>query len=78
MRRTLACSTYEPAPPRAQDEAWRPSITVSQVLTGIQKLLDEPNEMSPAQADAYMYFTKRKAEYRKRVLDQAKRYMIAD
>ena len=48
---------------------------MSQVLTGIQKLLNEPNELSPAQSDAYMFFTKRKADYRKKIIEQAKRYM---
>ena len=32
-----------------QDEGWRPSITVKQLLLGIQELLDTPNPNSPAQ-----------------------------
>ena len=59
-----------------QDEDWRPSITVNQILKGIQQLLDSPNEHSPAQADAYMYFTQRTEEYRKKVLAQARHYSI--
>ena len=42
----------KPLPERAQDESWRPSITVSQVLSGIQQLMSEPNELSPAQVRA--------------------------
>jgi ubiquitin-conjugating enzyme E2 I len=59
-----------------QDEDWRPSITIKQVLTGIQDLLDTPNDASPAQADAYMYHTKKPDEYRKRVLAQASKYAV--
>jgi ubiquitin-conjugating enzyme E2 I len=49
---------------------------VSQVLNGIQQLLSEPNELSPAQADAYMYYTKKPDDYRKRILSQAKQYAL--
>ena len=35
-----------------EDEGWRPSITVKQILLGIQELLDNPNPMSPAQSGA--------------------------
>jgi ubiquitin-protein ligase len=59
-----------------QDEGWRPSITIRQVLTGIQSLLAEPNELSPAQEDAYLVFTKRPTEYRQRVLAQAQKYVL--
>lgn len=59
-----------------QDEDWRPSITVNQILKGIQQLLDTPNEHSPAQADAYMFFTQRTEDYRKKVLAQARHYSI--
>lgn len=59
-----------------QDEDWRPSITVNQILKGIQQLLSEPNEMSPAQADAYMFYTKKRAEYRKKVLEQARKFTV--
>jgi ubiquitin-protein ligase len=57
-----------------QDDGWRPNITVKQVVTGIQQLLDAPNEKSPAQADAYMHYTKRRNEYRRMVIEQAKKY----
>ena len=32
---------------------WKPSVTVKQILLGIQDLLDSPNELSPAQEPAY-------------------------
>ncbi|BDA42777.1 Sumo-conjugating enzyme ubc9 [Coccomyxa sp. Obi] len=54
-----------------EDEGWRPSITVKNILTGIQDLLDDPNPKSPAQAEAFMMFTQQKAEYKRRVKQQA-------
>lgn len=50
-----------------EDEAWKPAITVRELLLGIQDLLNEPNPESPAQADAYNLFRKDRAEYEKRV-----------
>ncbi len=92
-----------------QEEGWRPSITVTQILLGIQArtactscdlslichavndaqltvlvtgldcilvscmllilqdLLNDPNPNSPAQSDAYMLFTQKPAEYKRRV-----------
>ena len=55
------------------DEDWRPSITLKQILLGIQELLDEPNPNSPAQAEPYSLFTKNKEEYKRRVLQVVKR-----
>ncbi len=40
-----------------EDGDWRPSLTVSQLLTGIQDLMNNPNEKSPAQADPYLLYT---------------------
>ena len=57
-----------------QDEGWRPSITVKQLLLGIQELLDTPNPNSPAQSDAYMIFTNNTPEYKKRVKEQSRKY----
>ncbi|GKY93380.1 SUMO conjugating enzyme Hus5 [Mayamaea pseudoterrestris] len=50
-----------------EEEGWRPAITVKQILTGIQDLLDQPNPNSPAQSDAYNLFTQNKAEYSRRI-----------
>ena len=57
-----------------EDEGWRPSITVKQILLGIQDLLDSPNPASPAQSEAYMLFTNDRADYDKKVKEQATRY----
>lgn len=54
-----------------EEEGWRPAITIKQMLLGIQELLDNPNEKSPAQRDAYELFVKDKIAYRKRIKEQA-------
>lgn len=50
-----------------EEEAWKPAITVKQILLGIQELLNTPNPESPAQAEAYSLFKKDKVEYEKRI-----------
>lgn len=57
-----------------EDEGWKPSITVKQILLGVQELLDNPNAQSPAQSDAFVTFTQRLPEYRKKVQQQAGKY----
>jgi len=57
-----------------EDEGWKPSITVKQILLGIQELLDTPNPNSPAQSDAYILFTQKLSEYKKKVRQQASKY----
>lgn len=54
-----------------EDEDWKPSVTIKQILLGIQDLLDNPNPMSPAQAEPYLLFRQNKEEYYKRVKQQA-------
>lgn len=50
-----------------EEEGWKPSITVKEIMLGIQELLNTPNPESPAQAEAYTLFKKDKAEYEKRI-----------
>ena len=57
-----------------EEKAWKPSITVKQILMGIQDLLDSPNPASPAQSEAYMLFTNDRADYDRKVKEQALRY----
>jgi len=57
-----------------EDDDWKPSITVKQILLGIQDLLDNPNPNSPAQAEAYQLFVQNKGDYVKRVKHQASQY----
>jgi len=54
-----------------EEEGWRPAITVKQILTGIQDLLNEPNPESPAQSEAYNLFVNNKPEYARRVKHEA-------
>ncbi|KAK4479351.1 hypothetical protein RD792_014863 [Penstemon davidsonii] len=59
----------------SQDDGWRPSITVKQILVGIQDLLHQPNPNSPAQSSANHLFVKQPDEYKRQVLQQAKQYL---
>lgn len=53
-----------------EDEDWRPSISIRQILIGIQDLLDSPNPSSPAQAEPYTLYTQNREEYVRRVKEQ--------
>ncbi|ORX84217.1 UBC-like protein, partial [Anaeromyces robustus] len=55
-----------------EDQDWKPSITIKDILTGIQVLLNEPNPDSPAQEKAYFLYMKDKESYIKHVKQQAK------
>lgn len=50
-----------------EEEAWKPAITIKQILLGVQDLLNDPNPESPAQAEAYNLFKKDRSEYEKRI-----------
>ncbi|OKL59079.1 SUMO-conjugating enzyme ubc9 [Talaromyces atroroseus] len=50
-----------------EEEAWRPAITIKEILLGVQDLLNDPNPESPAQADAYNLYKKDRAAYEKKV-----------
>jgi ubiquitin-conjugating enzyme E2 I len=50
-----------------EEEGWKPSLTVKQILLGIQDLLNEPNPESPAQAEAYNMFKKDRAAYERKI-----------
>ncbi|KAG4096454.1 ubiquitin-conjugating enzyme [Neocallimastix lanati (nom. inval.)] len=55
-----------------EDQDWKPSITIKDILTGIQVLLNEPNPDSPAQEKAYYLYMKDKEAYVKHIKQQAK------
>ncbi|PUZ48580.1 hypothetical protein GQ55_7G256400 [Panicum hallii var. hallii] len=57
-------------------DGWKPSITVRQILIGIQDLLDNPNPASPAQGSCYELLVKNLPEYNNSVRQQAKRYPL--
>ncbi|KAL9650451.1 hypothetical protein ABK040_004675 [Willaertia magna] len=46
---------------------WKPSITVKQILLGIQDLLDNPNINDPAQAEPFQLFVSNREEYNKKI-----------
>ncbi|GFZ48700.1 Ubiquitin carrier protein 9 [Saitozyma sp. JCM 24511] len=54
-----------------EEKSWKPSITVKQLVLGIQDLLDNANIGDPAQIDAYQMFKNDRAAYDKRVKAQA-------
>lgn len=57
-----------------EDEGWRPSITIKQILLGIQELLDAPNPQSPAQSEAFLLYTNNRTKYNQCVRQQAAKY----
>ncbi|OIW09459.1 hypothetical protein TanjilG_22733 [Lupinus angustifolius] len=57
---------------------WKPSITVRQILIGIQDLLDKPNPVSAANHEFNQLFVKDPAEYKRRVQEQATQYLSVD
>ena len=57
-----------------EEKAWKPSITVKQILVGVQELLDNPNNGDAAQHAAYALFKRSKVEYQKRVRVEAAKY----
>ena len=56
----------------SEDEDWKPSLSIPQILLGIQDLLSNPNPNSPAQADPFLLFTTNKTEYFRKVKEQVK------
>ncbi|KAJ3227849.1 E2 SUMO-conjugating protein ubc9 [Chytriomyces hyalinus] len=50
---------------------WKPSITITQILCGIQDLLNEPNPDSPANIQAQRQFCKSRKAYDNAVRKQA-------
>mmetsp|Transcript_8531 Transcript_8531/g.9663 ORF Transcript_8531/g.9663 Transcript_8531/m.9663 type:complete len:99 (+) Transcript_8531:144-440(+) len=57
-----------------EDQDWKPSITVKEILLGIQTLLDNPNPDSPAQSDPYQMFVDHLPEYCKKVRSLVQSY----
>ena len=55
-----------------EDEDWRTTLKVRDILMGIQELLGKPNEKSPAQKEAYECYIKNKEEYKRKVKEQAR------
>jgi len=54
-----------------EDKGWKPSITIKQLLIGIQDLLDNPNPDDPAQKEPYIAYKNNRSEYNRKVREQA-------
>ena len=52
------------------EKGWRPSLTIKQLLLGIQTLLDDPNNADPAQEEPYRVFASDKPKYERMVKAQ--------
>ena len=57
-----------------EEEDWRPSISIKQILLGIQELLNTPNTLSPAQRDAYNDITNNRTLYDEKIRQQTIQY----
>ena len=55
-----------------EEKDWIASITIKQILVGIQRLLDEPNLDDPAQAEAYHCLKDDPEESKRKVREQAR------
>ncbi|KII63263.1 SUMO-conjugating enzyme UBC9-A [Thelohanellus kitauei] len=53
---------------------WKPSITIKQLLLGIQAMLNEPNNSSPANGEAQHLYKTNKEKYDKKVREMAKKF----
>mmetsp|Transcript_24748 Transcript_24748/g.29962 ORF Transcript_24748/g.29962 Transcript_24748/m.29962 type:complete len:162 (+) Transcript_24748:96-581(+) len=60
-----------------EDKGWKPSLSVKQILLGIQTLLDEPNNADPAQREAYDLLRSSSANYEARVKQEVRKYLEA-
>mmetsp|Transcript_8842 Transcript_8842/g.13121 ORF Transcript_8842/g.13121 Transcript_8842/m.13121 type:complete len:125 (+) Transcript_8842:159-533(+) len=57
-----------------ENKDWKPSITISQILLGIQNLLHNPNINDPAQAEPYRLLSEDPVGYREKVREIAAKY----
>jgi len=53
---------------------WKPAITITQILQGVQNWLDEPNIKDAAQFPAWELYEKDPAKYAERVRAEAKKW----
>lgn len=57
-----------------EDKGWKPSHTITQLLLGIQTLLDEPNIQDPAQQEAFDLYRIDRNAYDEEIRKQAVRF----
>jgi ubiquitin-conjugating enzyme E2 I len=58
----------------ADGSGWKPSVTIKQMLVGVQELLGEPNNDDAAQRSAMTVLRQDKAEYERRVKLEVAKY----
>jgi ubiquitin-conjugating enzyme E2 I len=56
---------------------WKSSISVREVMMGVQELLNTPNLNSPAQSEPYQLLRKSPVAYEKRVREEARKHRPA-
>ena len=60
-----------------EEEDWKPAITISQILQGIQKLIkEEPNLNSPANEDPFKMYKNNRDKYDKMAREFAHRQRL--
>ena len=58
----------------SEEKDWVPTITLKQVLLGVQDLLDTPNLSDPAQREAWLLCKDDRKAYEEKVRSLAKKY----
>ena len=53
---------------------WKSSLTIKQILLGLQNLLDEPNPKSPANSQASSLYQRDRPAYNKKIKEQARKF----
>ncbi|KAM7459205.1 hypothetical protein BLSTO_00047 [Blastocystis sp. subtype 1] len=61
--------------PTKKEYGWRPSISVKEILLGVQHLLESPNWQDPAQAEPVMVHRNSPEKYEKMVREFVANYM---
>lgn len=57
-----------------EEKGWRSSISIKELLMGIQDLLTEPNAHDPAQCKANEMYCNHRSQYSQRIRKQAKQF----
>ena len=58
----------------SESKSWQPTITIKQILLGVQDLLNHPNNDDPAQREPHQLLQKSKAQYEARIRTEAKKH----
>jgi ubiquitin-conjugating enzyme E2 I len=53
---------------------WMPTTTIPEILMAVQQSLNEPNPKCPARMDIHQLYSTNRAEYDRRVLEEAKKF----